>query len=100
MPRGDRVNSEHMRRRGFITLLGGAAAAAWPAAGRAQQAGQMRRVGVLMSVASSDPEAQERLRAFVRGMRDLGWTEGGNLRIDFRGIVGGIDRIRADVADF
>ena len=87
-----------IRRRHFITLLGGAAA--WPVAARAQQGERVRRVSVLMSLVESDPEAQARVAALSRGLRDLGWTEGRNLRIEYRGIVGGgIDRIRAAVAE-
>ena len=64
-----------MRRREFITLLGGAAAG-WPLAARAQQDGRMRRIGVLTSVAESDPEFQARVAALLRGLRELGWVEG------------------------
>ena len=76
--RGDR-----MKRREFITLLGGAAAA-WPLAARAQQPDRMRRIGVLMAYAESDPEAQARVAAFREGLQKLGWTEGRNIRIDTR----------------
>ena len=87
-----------LRRREFITLLG--SAAAWPLAARAQQGDRVRRVSVLMSLVENDPEAQARVAALSRGLRDLGWTEGRNLRIEYRGIVGGgIDRIRAAVAE-
>jgi ABC-type uncharacterized transport system substrate-binding protein len=72
-----------MRRRSFLTLLGGAAAA-WPLAARAQQDGRVRRIGVLMSNVEADPEAQGWLQAFRRGLADLGWVEGRNLRIDVR----------------
>ena len=72
-----------MRRRAFITLLGGAAAS-WPVAARAQQGERMRRIGVLMSLAESDPEAQARVAAFRKGLQTLGWTEGRNVRIDIR----------------
>ena len=71
-----------MKRREFITLLGGAAA--WPLAARAQQAERMRRIGVLMSFAASDPESQLRLAAFEKGLQDLGWVEGRNLRTEYR----------------
>jgi putative ABC transport system substrate-binding protein len=88
-----------MRRRDFITLLSGAAAA-WPLAARAQPSEGVRRVSVLMSFTANDPEAQARLAALARGLRDLGWTEGRNLRIEYRGIVGGgIDRVRAAIAE-
>jgi putative tryptophan/tyrosine transport system substrate-binding protein len=72
-----------MKRRGFITLLGGAAVA-WPLAARAQQSDRMRRIGVLMSYAESDPEAQSRLTALREGLQKLGWSEGRNIRIDTR----------------
>jgi putative ABC transport system substrate-binding protein len=68
-----------MRRRQFITLLGGAAVG-WPLAARAQQASEhMRRVGVLMSVANG-PEGQARLTAFLQSLQELGWADGRNIR--------------------
>jgi hypothetical protein len=72
-----------MRRREFITLLGGAAAA-WPLAARAQPTDRVRRIAVLMHLPENDPEAQARIRALVGGLQQLGWTEGRNLRIDYR----------------
>jgi putative ABC transport system substrate-binding protein len=72
-----------MKRREFITLLG-AAAASWPLAARAQQGEHMRRIGVLMAYAESDPEAQAWVAAFREGLQKLGWTEGRNIRIDTR----------------
>jgi ABC transporter substrate binding protein len=88
-----------MRRREFIARLGGAAAA-WPFAAMAQQAERMRQISVLMSLADSDPQAQAQLAALARGLRDLGWAEGRNYRIEFHGIAGGgIDRVRAAVAE-
>jgi len=71
-----------MKRREFITLLGGAAA--WPLAARAQQPERMRRIGVLMGYAESDSDAQARLAAFRNGLRKLGWAEGRNIQIDTR----------------
>ena len=71
-----------MRRREFISLLGGAAAAAWPLAARAHSAERYRRVGVLVAYAESDPEAQARVAAFRQGLRELGWTESQNLRME------------------
>jgi putative tryptophan/tyrosine transport system substrate-binding protein len=70
-----------MRRREFISLLGGAAA--WPLAARAQQGG-MRRVGVLMELVESDREAQAWVAAFQEGLQSLGWEDGRNIRIDYR----------------
>ena len=81
-----------MRRREFITLLGGAAAA-WPLAARAQQAEQMRRIGVLMLFAESDPEGQGRAAAFRQAWRSWGGSVGRNLQIDFRW---GVRRRRSD----
>ena len=72
-----------MKRREFITLLGGAAAA-WPLAARAQQAERMRRIGVLMYPAADDAEGQARLAAFTQALKQLGWSDGRNLRIDTR----------------
>jgi putative ABC transport system substrate-binding protein len=72
-----------MRRRSFLTLLGGAAAA-WPSTARAQQDGRVRRVGALMAFPEADPEGQARVHIFQRGLADLGWVEGRNLHIDVR----------------
>jgi ABC-type uncharacterized transport system substrate-binding protein len=71
-----------MKRRAFITLLGGAAV--WPLAARAQQPQRMRRIGVLTPLAADDAEAQARNAAFLQGLSQLGWTVGQNLRIDYR----------------
>ena len=70
-----------MRRREFITLIGGAAA--WPLAARAQTK-PMRRIGVLMGLVANDPEAQSRMVAFENGLRELGWVKGRNLSIEYR----------------
>jgi putative ABC transport system substrate-binding protein len=83
-----------MRRREFITLLGGAAAA-WPLAARAQQGERMRRVGVLMSTAADDPEAKVELAAFEQELKNLGWREGQNIRIDYRFGAGDAARMAA-----
>ena len=87
-----------MRRREFIILLGGAAVA-WPLAARAQQPDRMRRVGVLVSRIADDPEEQARLAAFVQGLQKLGWTEGRNVRIDYRWAAGDADRSRTYAAE-
>jgi hypothetical protein len=71
-----------VKRREFITVLGGAAA--WPVAARAQQADRMRRIGVLMAHPAGDLEFQAYLAAFQEGLQKLGWTEGRNIRIDSR----------------
>jgi len=73
-------------RRDFITLLGGAAA--WPLAARAQQALRMRGVGVLTGIAGNDPETKARNAAFLNELERLGWTEGHNIRIDYRSAAG------------
>ena len=71
-----------IRRREFITLLGGAAA--WPLAARAQQVEQTRRIGVLMSTAAEDPEGRARIAAFLGGLQQSGWTDGHNAQIEVR----------------
>ena len=86
-----------MRRREFITLVGGATA--WPLAARAQQPGGMRRIGALISFAADDPEAQARLAAFVQGLSQLGWTDGRNVRIDTRWAAGNAEDIRKYAAE-
>jgi putative tryptophan/tyrosine transport system substrate-binding protein len=71
-----------MRRREFITLMGGAMA--WPLAARAQQPRRMREIGVLMNLPADDPEGQARMGAFLQGLQEFGWIIGRNLRIHFR----------------
>ena len=82
-----------MKRREFITLLGGAAAT-WPLAVRAQQGERMRRIGVLMTVAADDAEGQARVVAFGQGLAQLGWTVGRNMQIDIRWTAGKADDTR------
>ena len=84
--------SAKMKRREFITLLGGAAA--WPLAARAQQQGRVRRIGVLMNLAADDPESAARNAAFLQSLQQLGWTDGRNVRIDTRWYAGDADLIR------
>ena len=72
-----------MKRRQFISLLGGAVVA-YPLAARAQQSDQLRRIGVLMGTFQGDPAGESRLAAFRAELAKLGWTEGRNLRIDVR----------------
>jgi putative tryptophan/tyrosine transport system substrate-binding protein len=79
-----------MRRREFITLLGGAAAA-WPRAARAQQSGRVRRIGVLMNFAADDPEGQGRFAGFLQGLQEWGWAVGRNVRIETRWAAGDTD---------
>jgi len=87
-----------MTRREFITLLGGAAAA-WPLAAGAQQGEKMRRIGVLMNLASDDAEGQARLAAFLQGLQEAGWAVGRNVRIDLRWGAGDADRFRKQAAE-
>ncbi len=86
-----------MKRREFITLLGGAAA--WPLTAGAQQSERMRRVGVLMSPREDDPEAPVRVSTLTKGLGELGWSEGRNIHIDFRWSGGDAARARAYAAE-
>ena len=81
-----------MRRREFITGLGGAAV--WPVVAWAQQTDRVRRIGVLMGGDENDSAWKPRLSAFTQALADLGWTDGRNLRTDTRWGGGDIDRIR------
>jgi putative ABC transport system substrate-binding protein len=76
-----------IKRREFITLLGGGVAA-WPLAARAQQPQRMRRIGVLMNLASDDPESVARIATFAQGLGELGWTIGRNVQVESRWAVG------------
>ena len=87
-----------MRRREFITLLGGAAAA-WPVAAGAQQPERMRRIGVLMALAADDPEGQTRIKVFEQGLNELGWSVERNLRIEYRWGAGDTNRSRSYAAE-
>jgi putative ABC transport system substrate-binding protein len=87
-----------VRRREFITLLG-AGAAAWPLAARAQQPERMRRIGVLLSTAADDPESSARTASFLKGLQQLGWIEGRNLRIDIRWAAGDAELYRKYAAE-
>jgi putative ABC transport system substrate-binding protein len=87
-----------MKRREFISLLGGAAAA-WPLAARAQQAEWMRRIGVQMNLFSDDQEGQARIAAFQQGLQELGWSVGRNVRMDYRWGGGDADRFRKNAAE-
>src|SRR5262249_41901394 len=80
--RGDRMSAK-MKRREFITLLGGVAAA-WPLAARAQQSDRMRRIGMLIPLNADDKVAQDRIAVFVQGLKELGWIEGRNVQFDIR----------------
>ena len=87
-----------LKRREFITLLGGAAVA-WPLAARAQSADRMRRIGVLMSTTADDPEGQARIAAFQQGLQQFGWAIGHNVRIDSRWPAGDPERFRRYAAE-
>jgi putative tryptophan/tyrosine transport system substrate-binding protein len=83
-----------VKRREFIPLLGGAAAASWSLAAHAQQTERMRRIGMLSTQAEADPEIQARLDGFRHGLQALGWVEGRNLHIDYRFADGRADRVQ------
>ena len=95
LPNGsDLTELDQLERRSFITLLGGAAVA-WPITAHAQQPERMRRIGVLMPFAESDPEEKRIYSAFTQALADLGWTDGRNVRMDVRWGGGDTNRIRA-----
>src|ERR1700730_4715371 len=83
-----------MRRREFITLLGGAVTT-WPLRARAQQAAGIRRVGVLLNLSENDVETQRLVTAFREGLAQSGWVDGRNLRMDYRWGSGDVGRITA-----
>jgi len=87
----------NMKRRQFITLLGGAAA--WPLAARAQQGERVRRIGVFMNTAADDPAGQARLLAFAQTLAQSDWTDGRNVRMDIRWGAGDAERIRKHAAE-
>src|SRR5262245_28700157 len=87
-----------MKRRAFITLVGGAAAA-WPLAARAQPGERMRRIGVLMGLAEGDPDNPPRIAAFEQGLGKLGWRNGGNVRVEYRFGGGDAERVRKFAAE-
>jgi putative ABC transport system substrate-binding protein len=87
-----------VKRRQFITLLAGAAAA-WPLAARAQQGERMRRIGVLTNLAEHDPEERRRMAAFTQALQQLGWHDGRNVQIDYRRTAGDAERTRRYAAE-
>jgi ABC-type uncharacterized transport system substrate-binding protein len=88
------MHSHQWKRREFITLLGGAAAA-WPLTARAQQSERMRRIGVLMPFTADDLEGRARLAAFMQALQQLGWADGRNMRIEYRWAAGDAARVRS-----
>jgi hypothetical protein len=90
-----------MRRREFITLLGGAAASpvSWPLSVRAQQGEHMRRIGLLPGYAEGDVEGQASVAAFQERLQELGWTKGRNIRIDIRWTGGDPDKARKELVN-
>jgi putative tryptophan/tyrosine transport system substrate-binding protein len=86
-----------VKRRDFITLLGGAAG--WPFVALAQQSKRIRRVGVLMPYAANDPQTQARNAAFLQRLQQLGWTVGNNVEIDYRWSGGNEEDTRKYVAE-
>jgi putative tryptophan/tyrosine transport system substrate-binding protein len=87
-----------MKRRDFVTLVGGAAAS-WPLAAYAQRTGGMRKVGVLLAGVESNPDSQVRIAAFRRGFAELGWKEGENVQIEYRWSAGQGDLIRRNAEE-
>jgi putative ABC transport system substrate-binding protein len=92
------MRANHLKRRDFITLLGGAAAT-WPRAARAQQPDRLRRIGVLMPFTANDPEAQARNVVFEQSLQQLGWTVGRDLQIDYRSSGGEAASVRRYAAE-
>jgi putative tryptophan/tyrosine transport system substrate-binding protein len=92
------MHLDQLKRRDFITLLGGAVAA-WPLAARTQPGDRMRRIGVLMSQSADDPDALAWISAFAQGLQERGWTIGGNVRIEYRWGAGDLDRFRKYAAE-
>jgi putative ABC transport system substrate-binding protein len=84
-----------MKRREFITLIGGGAAAAWPLAARAQHPERMRRIGVLMAFSESNPQFRSLIETFMQGLTRSGWVDGRNVQIDVRWAGGDVGRMRA-----
>src|SRR5512132_1185040 len=89
---------DQLKRREFITLLGGAAVA-WPLAARAQQPEQMRRIGVISTLAADDPDVRPRHAAFLQRLQQFGWNEGRNVRIDYRWGASNADNTRKFARD-
>ena len=92
------MHFHRLKRREFITLVGGAAAAR-PITARAQEAERVRRIGVLMASTADDPDFQARIMAFLQGLQQLGWADGRNVRIDTRWATTKPDDIRRHAAE-
>jgi putative ABC transport system substrate-binding protein len=88
-----------MRRRAFIALIGGGAAAAWSRRGNAQPAGRTARIGVMAATPEHDPVTKARVTAFRQGLRSLGWIEGQNIHVDYRWDIESPERARAAVKE-
>src|SRR5947207_13819357 len=87
-----------MRRRDFVRAIVGSATA-WPLTLRAQQTDPIRRIGMIFSLAATDPESQQRKKAFEQGLQEFGWTDGRNVRIEYRYGAGDADNIRKYAAE-
>jgi putative tryptophan/tyrosine transport system substrate-binding protein len=87
-----------MRRREFVTLLGGIAVA-WSVRARAQQSGGIPRIGVLMTLAADDPESPVRVAELLKGLQELGWIDGRNVKIEYRWPSADVASIRERVAE-
>ncbi|UPK20542.1 ABC transporter substrate-binding protein [Bradyrhizobium sp. 131] len=101
-PGGNRMQFDQLKRRDFITLLGGGTVVQtmlWPLSTRAQQHGRKRRVGVLLAYAEGDREAQRRIVAFQQSLHGLGWTDGDNIHVDYRFSAGDPNRTRTYAAE-
>src|SRR4051794_20333108 len=92
----NRRRGDRMRRRELIAGLG---ATVWPLHAQAQQADRIRHIGVLMTLAAGDQQSQRRITAFVQGLETLGWTEGRNVRIDYRWSAANAEDIRKYAAE-
>jgi putative tryptophan/tyrosine transport system substrate-binding protein len=92
------MHFDQLKRREFITLLGGAAAA-WPLAARAQQPERMRRIGVLNTQTADDAAANARYGAFLQGLQQAGWSIGRNVQVETRWAAGDADRLRTYSAE-
>ena len=87
-----------MRRRDFIKVIAGSAVG-WPHAARAQRPDAMRKIGMIMGFPESDPQARPRVNAFLAALQELGWNDGGNIKMEYRWAAGEENRIRAAAAD-